>query len=152
MTNSDPESLQWDFFDEDLRKKLDGSPYVSLSRDRAIANGHISSNSAAISKNNPQPAQPSVSKSTGKSKTNASPGQSKKLDEAEYEIYSETSDDDGEFPEGSLFQYDMPGVLKKEEVEKLDLDHWKLVVRNMLIDMEVSRSPELGDTMTYSSG
>jgi hypothetical protein len=57
--------------------------------------------------------------------------------DAEYELDSDPSDDTAEIPEGSLFDYKVPGVLKAEEVAKLDLDHWKLLVRNMLIDFEV---------------
>lgn len=58
-------------------------------------------------------------------------------DDADYEFGSESPDEDTEIPEGSLFDYNIPGVLKAEEVVKLDLDHWKLLVRNMLIDFEV---------------
>jgi hypothetical protein len=60
---------------------------------------------------------------------------------ADYELDSEPSDEDTEIPEGSLFDYNVPGVLKAEEVTKLDLDHWKLLVRNMLIDFEVRFVP-----------
>jgi hypothetical protein len=59
-------------------------------------------------------------------------------DDGDYELDSEPSDEDTEIPEGSLFDYGIPGVLKGEEVIKLDLDHWKLLVRNTLIDFEVS--------------
>jgi hypothetical protein len=58
-------------------------------------------------------------------------------DDANYEFDSESPDEDTEIPEGSLFDYNIPGVLTAEEVVKLDLDHWKLMVRNMLIDFEV---------------
>lgn len=60
-------------------------------------------------------------------------------DDNELELDEAGSDDeDAEIPEGSLFNYHIPGVLTKEEVEVLDLDHWKLVVRDALIDFEVS--------------
>ena len=49
----------------------------------------------------------------------------------------ESEDEDAEMPEGSLFDYKVPGVLTKGEVAKLDLGHWKLVVRQSLIDLEV---------------
>lgn len=49
-----------------------------------------------------------------------------------------SDDDDAEIPEGSLFDYRLPGVLAKEEVKQLDLDHWRLVVRNTLIELEVN--------------
>lgn len=55
----------------------------------------------------------------------------------DYDLDSDPSDiDDTDIPEGSLFDYNVPGVLKKTEVEKLDLGHWKIVVRNMLVDFE----------------
>lgn len=61
----------------------------------------------------------------------------------ELEIDSDPSDaEDIEVPEGSLFDYNIPGILTKEEVRKLDLDHWKLFVRNMLVDFEDLRGWE----------
>ena len=59
-------------------------------------------------------------------------------DDDELELDEAGSDEeDAEIPEGSLFDYNIPGVLTKEQVQDLDLDHWKLVVRDMLIDLEV---------------
>ena len=56
---------------------------------------------------------------------------------------SDPSDpDDTEIPEGSLFDYHIPGVLKKEEVEMLNLGQMKLRVRANLIDLEDLRSWE----------
>jgi len=52
---------------------------------------------------------------------------------------SQSDNEDVDIPEGSLFDYNIPGVLKRDEVEKLDLNHWKLVVRNSMVDLEVSR-------------
>jgi hypothetical protein len=48
-----------------------------------------------------------------------------------------SDEDDAEIPEGSLFDYQIPGVLTKDEVKSLDLDHWRLLVRNALIELEV---------------
>ena len=48
------------------------------------------------------------------------------------------NDENEEVPEGSMFEYNIPGVLSKEEVQKLDLAHWKILVRNTLVDLEVS--------------
>lgn len=70
--------------------------------------------------------------------------------DSEYELDSEPSDEDTEIPEGSLFDCNIPGVLKAEEVAKLDLDHWKLLVRNMLIDFEV-RLIDLCPVLNYAS-
>ena len=60
-------------------------------------------------------------------------------DDQNLELDEEDSDnEDAELPEGSLFDYNIPGVMAKNEVAKLYLAHWKLVVRNTLIDLEVS--------------
>lgn len=40
--------------------------------------------------------------------------------------------------EMSLFDIRMPGVMTLEEVQKLDLDHWMLLVQGTLIHMTVS--------------
>jgi hypothetical protein len=59
-------------------------------------------------------------------------------DEQDLEFDEAASDEeDAEIPEGSLFDYAIPGVLTKDEVKHLDLDHWRLVVRNALIELEV---------------
>ncbi len=50
---------------------------------------------------------------------------------------SDEDEDDAEIPEGSLFDYHIPGVLTKDEVKRLDLGHWRLLVRNALIELEV---------------
>ena len=55
------------------------------------------------------------------------------------DINSDTdADEDGNVPEGSLFDHNIPGVMTKDEVEKLDLAHWKIQVRKHLVDLEVS--------------
>ncbi len=46
------------------------------------------------------------------------------------------SADETEMPEGSLFDYHVPGILTEEEVGKLELEKWQLLVRNMFVDME----------------
>ena len=62
-------------------------------------------------------------------------------DEQDLEFDEAPSDEeDAEIPEGSLFDYNIPGMLTKDEVKSLDLDHWRLVVRNNLIELEVSMS------------
>ena len=59
-------------------------------------------------------------------------------DEQDLEFDEAPSDEeDAEIPEGSLFDYAIPGVLTKDEVKRIDLDHWRLVVRNALIELEV---------------
>lgn len=43
--------------------------------------------------------------------------------------------------EMSLFDIHMPGVLTLEEVQtQIDLDHWRLLVHNTLVEMSVSPS------------
>lgn len=64
-------------------------------------------------------------------------------DSEAYDLDSDPSDqEDMDIPEGSLFDYQIPGVLTKEEIGKLNLDKWKLVVRNMLVDFEDIRGWE----------
>ncbi len=59
-------------------------------------------------------------------------------DEENLEFDEMASDEeDADIPEGSLFDYGIPGVLTKDEVKSLNLDSWRLVVRNALIDLEV---------------
>ena len=63
----------------------------------------------------------------------------KHADDQELELDDENSEnDDAEIPEGSLFDYNVPGILPKEDVLKLDLGHWKLLVRTSLIELEVT--------------
>ncbi|KAL4893196.1 arginine-tRNA-protein transferase [Aspergillus ambiguus] len=90
----DPESYTWDPLAGELATKLDQRPYVSLSRDRRIADGTAP--------------------------------------EAEAE-----ADADGEIndEEMSLFDVRMPGVLTREEVQALDLDHWLLLVHGSFVHM-----------------
>lgn len=63
-------------------------------------------------------------------------------DEQDLEFDEALSDEeDAEIPDGSLFDYHIPGVLTLDEVKRLDLDHWRLLVRNALIELEVSYLP-----------
>lgn len=131
---SDPESLDWNVLDDAYRKQLDQRKYVSPSRDRANSEA-ANSNSSGPSPSELSPQQttesekpPDTTKSRGQT---FSDNQDLELDEAA------SDEDEAEIPEGSLFDYNIPGALKKEEVEKLDLDHWRLVVRDSLIELEV---------------
>ena len=115
----DPGSLEWCDLDADFKKKLDQTPFYSPSRERKMAELPTEENAAAGSKREPKP-----------------------VDRDEYEVDPDPSEDgDIEIPEGSLFDYHMPGVLTPGEVSKLDLDHWKLLVRNTLVDFEVRSTP-----------
>jgi hypothetical protein len=141
---TDPESLEWCSFDDVYRTKLDRNPYVSLSREKRLADQARSGQDADAVENGPQPGEVSKGEQT-QDKTSSTtlivPSAASVAGVADYELDSEPSDEDTEIPEGSLFDYNVPGVLKAEEVTKLDLDHWKLLVRNMLIDFEVRFVP-----------
>ena len=50
---------------------------------------------------------------------------------------ADSDEEDAEIPEGSLFDYQISGVLTKDEVKRLDLEHWRLIVRDALIELEV---------------
>jgi hypothetical protein len=141
---TDPESLEWCSFDDEYRTKLDRNPYVSLSREKRLADQTRSRQDAGVVENEPQPREVSKDEQTqdkSSSTTLIVPSAASVAGVADYELDSEPSDEDTEIPEGSLFDYNVPGVLKAEEVTKLDLDHWKLLVRNMLIDFEVRFVP-----------
>ncbi|ETI19620.1 hypothetical protein G647_09454 [Cladophialophora carrionii CBS 160.54] len=105
----DPETFEWNLFDDNYRQKLDKRKYVSPAHDRK-------SGSEAAESQEPH--------ESDKAKTTAS------------------DEEDAEIPEGSLFDYAVPGVLTRDEVEQLDLDHWRLVVRNALIELEDLRGWE----------
>ncbi|KIW41779.1 hypothetical protein, variant 2 [Exophiala oligosperma] len=132
----DPESLEWCILDDHYRQELDRRPYVSLSHDRqtAIENNSLAENA---------PSRSSTAASTSeRSKTTKE--RSKIFDDDKDLEFDEVPSDeeDAEIPEGSLFDYNIPGVLTKEEVKHLDLDHWRLVVRNSLVELEDIRGWE----------
>lgn len=124
----DPESLQWTLFDEDHQKQLDQTPYFSVSRG---ASTRVSSpkDVGAV------PNQELISKDEGS--TSASPKSTDEVPDMDVD-QDNSSDSDTEIREGSLFDKRMPGVLSLEEVESLDLNHWKLRVRDTFVDLEVS--------------
>lgn len=127
----DPESLQWNLLDAAYREKLDKRKYVSLSHDtkNRLETGTQAEDTqvdglSALT-------EPQGDEDTTKQRA------SKFADDQDLEFDdADSEEDDAEIPEGSLFDYNIPGVLSKDEVAKLDLDHWKLVVRNSLIELE----------------
>jgi arginyl-tRNA---protein transferase len=122
----DPETYDWNIFDNAYRRKLDERSYVSPSHDL---------------KNPPGQAEQEQTKSLTEkdatqdtTKTRASVF----ADDRDLELDEEDSDDsDADIPEGSLFDYNIPGVLHKDEVSGLNLGQWKLAVRNTYVDLEV---------------
>jgi arginyl-tRNA---protein transferase len=126
----DPESYKWHLFDAVYQKKLDTRKYVSLSRDlreEVQAADHVDS-TANI---------PPTTAGHDSHATTKTIGQ--KFDDTQDLEFDEVPSDeeDADIPEGSLFDYGMPGVLTKDEVNRLDLNHWRLVVRNTLVELEV---------------
>ncbi len=124
----DPESLEWCLFDETYKRELDKTPYVSLSRDRKQGPVATDENSQS------QITATSASETTKERSTIFDDEQDLEFDEAP------SDEEDAEIPEGSMFDYHIPGVLTKDKVKSLDLDHWRLVVRNNLVELEVSMS------------
>jgi len=116
-----------------------------LSREKRLANEALPRQGADVARHktesgaplNSEPPDGEQPHGTTSSTNPSAPSTRFVSSDADYELDSEPSDEDTEIPEGSLFDYNVPGVLKAEEVAKLDLDHWKLLVRNMLIDFEV---------------
>ncbi|RVX76073.1 hypothetical protein B0A52_00430 [Exophiala mesophila] len=130
----DPETHEWNLFDDDYRQKLDQNNYFSPSRYR-------SQGADVTPLGQAQPTQLSLPR---KDTPETTKERAKNFgDDDELELDEAGSDEeDAEIPEGSLFDYNIPGVLTKEQVQDLDLDHWKLVVRDMLIDLEDLRGWE----------
>lgn len=120
----DPASLSWHPLDNVFRSKLDIRKYVSMSTD---ARNGVESGGESEVKTTPSRVEEMTKEKLEK----------KLKGEEEIDIDTDPSDaDDTEIPEGSLFDYAIPGVLTKQDVEKLDLGHLKLVVRTSLIDLE----------------
>lgn len=127
----DPETLEWNLLDDQYRGKLDGRAYVSLSRD------------AKVGSDEPLPSPISSMASANPSAADTKANRAPEPSSDDYDLDSDPSDqDDTDIPEGSLFDYEIPGVLTKDEVNKLDLSHWKIFVRNMLVDFEDIRGWE----------
>ncbi|KAL4933426.1 arginyltransferase [Aspergillus undulatus] len=100
----DPESHTWDPLDGELTTKLNARPYVSLSRDRQLAESESGAEAGAVD-------------------ANASV-------EADADADAEINDE-----EVSLFALHMPGVLTVNEVKKLDLGSWPLLVHGSFVHM-----------------
>ena len=131
----DPESLEWHLLDDRFRDKLDQRKYVSLSADQTSEPETINSTSSNLDevKTIPSRVEELTKEKLGK----------KLKGEEDYDVDTDPSDpDDTEIPEGSLFQYCIPGVLTKDEVEKLCLGDMKLLVRTSLVDLQDIRGWE----------
>lgn len=125
----DPESLRWNLFDEAYRKQLDKISYYSVSGSRGDEGDGQASQGAGG-----QPAKEFKSES----QTTATSTSRKASEKTDLEVDpDDSSDSNTEIPDGSLFDQHLPGALTKEEVEALDLDHWKLRVRDTFVDLEV---------------
>jgi hypothetical protein len=119
-------------FDDDYRKKLDHRKYVCPSRDQVQPPPPEELATESTTKTAPA-LQNTKEPETTKSRAN------KFADDEELELDEDDSEnDDAEIPEGSLFEYNVPGILSKDSVSNLDLAHWKLVVRTSLVELEVA--------------
>lgn len=114
-----------------MRKKLDDHPYVSLSRERA-STGHDGS----IRNEEDSREKKAEQDNTSKAPSATQPATLDKTTDVSAE--GSGSEEEGEVPEGSLFDLAVPGILTMEEVETLvDLDHWALMANGTLVEMEV---------------
>lgn len=107
----DPESYSWDLLDDNLKRKLDRSKYLSLSRER--------SEGASAEENPPSEALEDQMETQDTADENE-----------DFEV--EDSDDEPPVPDPDvpLFARGMPGVLTKDQLlADIDLDHIKLRVR-----------------------
>ncbi|KIW26049.1 uncharacterized protein PV07_09178 [Cladophialophora immunda] len=133
----DPESYEWNLFDDKYRQELDKRKYVSPSHDRkhGVDAAESTTHQAAETATSDRGTAPKTTKERGRMFD----------DEQDLEFDEAPSDEeDAEIPEGSLFDYEIPGVLTKDEVNRLDLDHWRLLVGNTLIELEDLRDWEAG--------
>lgn len=123
----DPESLEWDPLDGDLRRLLDSKAYVSLSRERG------SSGDKAVS--------------DGESSEYRHEGM--KSDSLRYPL---PADAEAAVEHGaSLFELEIPGVLTVEEVvEKVDIGRISMELRGgLVVQMEVSNPKSLMTSNTF---
>ena len=121
---ADPESLEWNRLDDALLKNLDKKRYFCPSREIETSSGNengLGSEEQPLEKMQTERAADTVSTE-------------------DLQVDTDSDDDDTEVPQGSLFDYCVPGVLNLEEVSKLDLAHWKIIVRKHLVDLEVSQA------------
>ncbi|KAK5081153.1 Arginyl-tRNA--protein transferase 1 [Lithohypha guttulata] len=130
----DPESLEWHSLDNEFRQKLDIRKYVSVSADQKTATS-VDAIRLLV-----QDASPEQHKSYQPHKKESS-----SKGDSDYEVDSDISDiDDTDIPQGSLFDYNMPGILTKKEMKKLEpnLGHMGLLVRTSLVELEDIRGWE----------
>ncbi|ETN43200.1 uncharacterized protein HMPREF1541_02359 [Cyphellophora europaea CBS 101466] len=126
----DPESLDWNIFDEAYRQKLDAQRYVSPSKElRALP---VEPSGALEAATDLPPAEAKNDDTTKSRAATFADDQDLELDEEDSE------NEDAEIPPGTMFQYNIPGVLTKDQVADLDLGKWKLIIRNTLVDFEAS--------------
>ncbi|KIW94850.1 uncharacterized protein Z519_04828 [Cladophialophora bantiana CBS 173.52] len=131
----DPESFEWNLFDDKYRQELDKRKYFSPSHDRShgVDAAESITQQAVATASSDRSTAPKTTKERGRMFD----------DEHDLEFDEAPSDEeDAEIPEGSLFDYEIPGVLTKDEVNRLDLDHWRLLVGNTLIELEDLRDWE----------
>lgn len=126
----DPESLQWTLFNGDHRKQLDKTPFYSISR--GVTAPVLFSAVVDF-----EPGQ--AMSGRGENRTTGSSTSTGELSSMELDAEC-SSESDTDIPKGPLFDKRMPGMLSREEVEAVDLDHWKLRVRDTFVDLEVGRS------------
>ena len=155
--------MKWNLLDEDLNHKIDSHHYYSPSvREKSITKGteiesssvidqaHIEQNArsdidytsleledetavanaadeAATAETSPRPNAPSDDDDDDDNDN----------DDNDNDIKNGDDNDATSYPPGSLFQYSIPGVLTEQQIrDQLNLDKWKLLVRQDLIDME----------------
>lgn len=122
--------------DDSYRKQLTLRKYVSPSHDRQI---NLAPKQTASEGDTLRSPATNDRDKEADSKSEAE----RSVNDHELELDQDDSDqDEVEIPEGSLFDYNVPGILTKEEVSKLDLAHWKLLVRTSLIELEDLRGWE----------
>lgn len=116
----DPETLSWDLLDKEALAIFDKSPYVSLSRERAKTKGTSTNDGDGAEKNDSSP--PDVCMGRDRRPASSSLEDDDGVDE-------EDDDDDGD-EAMSLFTTDMPGIPSLADLERVDLDHIRVLSDN----------------------
>jgi arginyl-tRNA---protein transferase len=108
----DPESYNWDLFDDDLKRRLDARPYVSLSRER----------------------REGIQAPERRSEVNEDDLAGQTVDVEDEDDKSSDQDSSASSEDVLLFDRNMPGILPRNEIPPSLLDHIKLRVRDQFAD------------------
>lgn len=130
----DPETLEWDLLDSEALAIFDKKPYVSLSKERAVAQGPKISEGAGSTTESvdccrqdikaQETAKPQAGDDTEPKKEDPAGGNG---EEAEDESSGEFSDEDESDGGNSVFTSNMPGIPSLQDLDKINLDNIRVL-------------------------